>query len=525
MWLVLAILWQAVLALAADDSFSSRGIGVLNYETRGVSCAPVYRDPSRPGFACIDIKVTLLEPEAKDGNYEWLKDYTIPLLVLRQSDTFNFTDSLESHQYDYNYQDRLRGLDNNKHRDLVDQDSKMFILTPVENHIIHPHKYLNSNFTISSPKRFAVKESGIYCVYISPPTDMGIKQLLVSVVFKNDYGFLPYWSYVLMRQEIIALFIGIVLGALMLQAMAHYKFTVKRFNSSVVLSTIIVYIFTPFLVFLFVEWYTSNHDNTHRPNYQLFTYFLFHKLLEMAKGIHMVVINFCILLFSMGYGVIYINDKTAYKGYKQFPASRSNLAQWLLYSNIAVLITIEAIGYTLYNYKFEVRMANLILLRINPLSNELIFLKSMQSALMWCASIYGIVWYFLTVYFYFKTVNSMGILDGKYNDPFQNPQPRIVVKAFRHSLLCILGIPIVSQFLNIMFSAVQTWDITPTSGDWRTRSYLSIRKVEDQMFDQSYETFCFWTLIADVYLTMYVVYVLWLKVDVSEGKNDVERKL
>lgn len=515
MWFLLAIAWLAI-QVGADESFSSRGIGVLNYDTRGVSCAPVYSDPSMPNSAFIDIKVTLLEPIDKKKNMKWLDTYTIPLLILRQSDTYNFSEALAPHTYDYNYEDRLKGLDNNKHNMLVDHLVQMFTLTPVVDQKINSRKILNSNFTILTPIRFMVQDSGIYCVYISPPTDQGIKNLQVLAVFRNSYGYLPYWSYILMRQTKTAIIIGLVQGALMLQALALHRFS----STSIVSRTLFFFVFLPFITLLALEWYTYNAMNLHRPRaYITHKYFRSEKVIEIAKNLHSIVINYLILLFAMGYGVVYYDSR---KKVKPFPQNLWNVAQSILAANVLVVLACDGIGYLLYNYKFEVQRENIIVQRINPMSNELIFLNSVQALLSLIANAFSLVWYFLTIFYYIRTIGSMGVVQGKYNGPFQNPVAKGVAKSFRHTFLFILVIPILSYFLTVMFSAFYANDAPQLyANDWRSKSHTAIRVSEDRIFDHTYETFCFWSLIADVYLMMYVIYIMWIKDNIGLGKIDI----
>lgn len=194
-------------------------------------------------------------------------DLKIPLLLFRYEDILNFT-TLPSMEecgkgYASNYSSTNLSWENYFLKDSVDFEENQFILDSYKQHNkIDKRRIYNGFLDVSkmgsnSGIILSVYESGIYCAYIAPPIDKGIKMMIAPVKVKYSELFSSDMWLANYSQTKYILGIGLLLAAYLisdiLKCSTDNQLNIK--NIPIISKTVIFYVLLPFLSFISLAWF------------------------------------------------------------------------------------------------------------------------------------------------------------------------------------------------------------------------------------------------------------------------------
>lgn len=286
----------------------------LDANSLGVSCMPIVSEPeaSRHGR----IKVFLEELKLNNG-----QDPTglkIPVLLFRYEDILNFTRLPSFVEFDRgyasNYSSNNLNWDNYFLKNLVDFEENKFILDLYEGYNEIDELRLYNGFLVASEDNsnyeavLPVFDSGMYCVYIAPPIDKDI--LIISAPVSIRYSRL--YSTDMLYAHYCETKYTIGVGLLLLAYLVHntLRFIEGRQlgieNMPIISKTVIFYLLVPLLSLISLEWliiFIEIHCNLNSRKIRFFEYFRLTN--EWTQLNWKILLRFYVLLFTMGYGVIY----------------------------------------------------------------------------------------------------------------------------------------------------------------------------------------------------------------------------
>lgn len=437
---------------------------VLNAYSVGASCFPIISEKkaSISGGLMVYLESLVLE----DGQRP--TDLKIPLLLYRFDDILNFTTLLPIAEYikgyASNYSSPNLNWDNYFLKDVVDFEENEFILDLYEGYNKIDKKRLYNGYLDAEKKNrhFGVMlpayESGLYCAYIAPPIDRGIKKMIVqTVVYHSElHSSNMYLSNYCQTKFIIG--IGILLAGYLINHILKYKgekqLDIK--NIPIISKAVIFYVLLPFLLFISLEWiviFIEIHcdlDKFKRLSILLrknqcgklrfFRYFCL--AYEWIKLHWNILLRFYVLLFSMGYGVIYYN-RGASRTFSKMPKRTMNIALSLFIINIVV---------TNIEYVYKHHITPLKLYQSFAVYKETIDFICMICST--CSSEFPFIWDLTSFFYYYKTKNVIKQLPPRATQTEGIDLNIRIMRAFRNSQLVIAISPLISR-LSIISSIIR----------------------------------------------------------------------
>ena len=418
------LLKQLIISISLLTSFTfalTSNPTILGFE-KGVICGPISQ---RKGKGYIKV----------DGS-KLPQDFKLPTLIFHYTDLLNFTNLPNVEKYFDDYA---------KHQisdSLFDDDKSKFNLKVASDFQIDDAKLYNGYIDTNKNVEYIVYDTGIYCVYIGKLED---KKIDIPVVFKNSYGNLTYIEYTIYSQMKYFIVLAIILFIYLLNYILKFKVgkDFKDLDSvSVISKAVIFLVLFPFILVNSYMWIGSFLENN------FFDTSKDSMLMNLAKqGAQFLSIAFntytiCILLlFSMGYGVIYYHNGNSHR-YRLFPHQTFVRIVGFFVTNLVVI----------YIY----------LLLLNGSKSDTPFLTgfdqleppSSGSAVLnlfaGLTGLFSITWFILIVYFYFKTKKTISHFPPNPND--EDSTQRVVL-AFKRSILIILILPIIVMFIAGLITA------------------------------------------------------------------------
>lgn len=519
---------------------------ILNSKTFGASCSPIKYTPNSKLQASISLEIEEAAVAKKDSK----KDLKIPVLIFRYTDILNFTSipPVDEYFYDYEY---FYGSAPAKEKeaflkDLVNFDQNKFILNLEKGNKLHKDRIFNDYITPDpkdtkhSKATLPIYESGVYCVYIAPPTNIDIKELTIPLNYQNSYGYLPYTEYLIYTQYKYIIAIGLVLAGYLFNYILNVRVgkDFKNLNSiSIISKAVIFYLLVPIVLIFIATWFVCFIQNRYVPSGRHAGIF---KLLKMtltwAEYNYLILLRFFLLLFAMGYGVIYYHNN-GHKNYRELPARSMNKAVSLLIINVGMFSVREFLDYfgesiqsAMYGAVFSGDVAH-----INPHLN-LSFIFIIHQVLNIGCEVFPFIWFVITLVHYFKTKKTIAKFPPLSTDSDEsiNANER-VLKSFRQSILIIFVLPIVLGFILgfiIAYHMINSHAYDFDGFDFNGREsiallVLEIKALEILTFDKFTILPAVWISILNVYLIIILLYVIWIRnnngLAMDDGNGGYER--
>lgn len=411
------------------------GWDLSTYETPRINkdfssvCVPV-KYTGGNAFVKLELEGYKLAKDTKD-------DVRIPTMII------HLTDLLEAK--DIPLMAKYNKLSSEKKFELTNGDK---FNTPDHDHFFNGYMTLTGGDTTL---KFEIEESGYYCVYIALPE--AVKDVDYSVVFKNSYGYLMFSSYLNYKFGWLSVITLIATNWYLFQHLM--KTTGSEFQNlngiSVISKYLVFYIISPFTLIILGENLMSLLMN-HVAKKGFFLAFLAfgYQVVEIAFQIY---VQYVLLLFCMGYGVLYYHRQTKY--FRKIPAPKSRFATVLLLSGLVIFFLIvltslfssvsgknsSVIYGAVSGDEADAPGTNVWLLFLNAIAGILFFVSYVSSVVLGIKTI--------------KVIKEYPPFDTNVEDYVEkNDQLR---KSFRRSLLVIFALP-------IYFSIVSTAIMIFTTG-------------------------------------------------------------
>lgn len=421
-----------------------------------------------------------------------------------------------------------------------------------------------------------VQETGFYCVYIVPLT--GSKQVLqtppdsgnaqnserkstptfeIEIEFKNSYGYLPYKVYTELSE--LGLFVNIIICASIVMA----YFTSRKIGSlklSVISFSFAYYIVLPLLVINGMKVIAYGYINKFSSK-QAFLYYdstwelepLIISILKFIEEIYFITTRWFLLLFTMGYGVIYCMENS--KNYRRIPSRFWNKALSIYLINLSTF----SLKKLLENYfdRFY-RYTQVIVAdstgsgrrsssgsrvsggaggmgrisgsksnanEVTGLNRLLKFraLIVLEPYLDICNEFFPIFWFLLSAYYFLTTLKSI----RKFSDNSSSSKSS-VASAYFISIIFVIVIPLV---VGIIITALDVGHIqkfrggpnnrraggggggrgTPRPLEDVQREMKELASWVNAFLDRSFQIQSIWSEYTYILLTLFSIYFIWVK--------------
>lgn len=470
------------------------------------ACRLIKKDNA--GDAYMDLYIDKIKSSSND-----LSKVKIPLLVMRATDSDNFTT------------DFVFDAPSLKYSEVIDEKTKKFkVETKKDTPKIDESRLLN-DYLIPNPKdgkdheqvniKFTVPESGMYCALIAVPPESKLSELKVTMKVKHSHGWLDYGSWVIYRQ----LSLGIALGAFLVGYLFYYilRFKVGRnfqnLNTvSLISKAVIFYVLVPFEGLLILRWLLLSVSNRIYLGDHGFLNFL-DEVLIAADSCFNVYLHYCILLFAMGYGVIYSIGKTA-TSFSKMPYSSLKTATILLVSNIvAYLLNFIIILSSEYVYGTLSDNESLF----GSSNGDLSFL--LPQALLLVAGLFPIVWLIVSLSLYFRTQKVIANFSGQGDEATERERTSTQTsKGFKLSILVIFVMPVFIFTLTFILLVVgilkKSGLLLPSTSvveDGELTSKALIHLFETTALNSMVYKFMVWSQLLEVYGSVALLYFIWIR--------------
>ena len=286
----------------------------LDAHSLGVSCLPIINEPEATLLG--GIKVFLDELKLNDGQEP--TDLKIPVLLFRYEDILNFTTLPSWEEYDEgyasNYSSNNLNSDNYFLKNSVDFEENKFILDLYEGYSeIDERRIYNGFLDLSKEDGHAeallpAYETGLYCAYVAPPINRNIKTMNISLALQYSKFYSTSMSYVDYCQVKYIIGTGLLLAIYLINNILKFQkdkqLDIK--NMPIISKTVIFYVLIPLLSLMSLEWFIvfiEIHCNLSSRKIRCFEYSRL--IIELIQPNWRILLRFYVLLFTMGYGVIY----------------------------------------------------------------------------------------------------------------------------------------------------------------------------------------------------------------------------
>lgn len=511
----------------------------LDADSRGAHCFPIISESkaSIPGGIMVSLKELVLYNGYRPT------DLKIPVMLFRYDDILNFTTlpSMEEYRkgYAFNYSSTKLNWDNYFLKDVVDFEENKFILDLYEGHNkIDRKRIYNGYLDVEKKNRHSavilnVFESGVYCAYIAPPIDRGIKMMIAPVkTFRSEFisSKMLYANY---SQTKYTLGIGILLAVYLINHISKFirdrQCDIRKIP--IISKAVIFYVLLPFLSFISLEWiviFIEIHCNLNRSKIRFYEYFrLTYQWIQPNWDI---LLRLYVLLFAMGYGVIYY-IRGASRTFSKMPKRTMTLAWSLFIINIIV----TNIDHVHENHITSLKSCQLLT----------VYKETFEFICMLCSTcsfIFPSIWNFASFYYYFKTKNVIKQLPPKATETEGIDMNIRILTAFKHSQLIIAISPLI-PLLSLIISGARTLVLLVLSLDTfiSGEMILSVERSsrEELIFLVKLEnykllhlmkiamvSFETWPRAIKIYVTIGLIYMIWIRTNnafvIEDEKEDLK---
>ncbi|KAI5952389.1 hypothetical protein KGF54_003256 [Candida jiufengensis] len=418
---------------------------------KGVLCSPIQSKPNKPSKSYIKLKTQHLKYE---DNLQ-----SIQALIFHYPDIVNFTAIPTLEEFAQLYPNEKKVL----YKTMLTDDHK-FNVNAESGYNVDKTKFWEGELSSKNDVVFKISQSGIYCVYIAPILENDQKEKLgavdfkVPIVFKNYYGNLSYPMYLIYSTIKYVVVISIIMFIVLFNYILRFKIgeNFQNLNSiSVISKGILFLILAPFIcldIFQgFVFWCINNFLETDSKSFIMSTLFFIN---ETIDSIYSSFRNYVVLLFAMGFGVIYYYNGNS-NNYRLFPQESFRKITAFLFINIIALIVNNILNYLFLSQDYQI--VGLFSTMGSPASttsgfdtndNNNNFLMLSNTIV----SLFQLCWFVLSVIFYFKTKKTIATFPSA-SDPDSNQK---VVSAFRKSFFVIMVLPIITAIIGGLISGILT---------------------------------------------------------------------
>lgn len=501
---------------------AAKSLSTLDFDSHGAVCSLIKYNPSSKHQAAISLYINGIEGTDQSA----FQDVKIPVLIFRYLHAANFTDLVPLDEYVRKYRTRL---DKSKTPDplpVADGKFKLSLATGYEK--IDKEKIWNDYLTTISKDgsdeshvdiKLPIVESGYYCVYVAPPTDRGLSKIEIPVKFYNSYGNLSYLRYIIYSQLKYAIILGLVLAAFLIYSILKYKVG-KDFsnlnNVSLISKGVIFYILLPYVGILILKLIVEGACNHYAPTDEPSFFLDFFRLgLSWCEDAFQVFLEYILLIFVMGFGVIYFHKGTS-RNYRKFPTYLTKLSIRLLAITLLILTITKLLEH--YTHTFT------IVINDDGLNDQINTLTGIQSKSRLFYHIFSVIssflsvaWFILTIIYYFKTkktINSFPPIDSS-SEGSSDANSRII-KSFKRSILIIFFIPFTLGVFFVIFSLIRLFKSFNgagyTSGSDRIQNtFIFFEAQEMIVFNKKVMVPMSWLGFSNVFLTVLAIYAIWIK--------------
>lgn len=442
---------------------------------------------------CRAVKVIPGKDASITAKYKGGKQSIVPVLIFRY---------LYIDKYDFIPDwDHFVALKNDG---FLDKENAKFDVKPKEDGLV----FLNS--VVSAEERevtLNVTESGVYCLYARPAASD--HEFTVSVLTHNSYGYLIYPAYLVYTQLKYYIFLGLILFGLLFNYILRFKvgddFT--NLNSvSVISKATLFYVLAPAIAISFLQMCGGFLAN----NFELFSGR--HPIVMMVpswlQATYEIVLRFFILLFSMGYGVIYCHEQDSQK-YRKIPDN--------LWKRATTLLSINFVAYTAF-----VLMDKFFPLREGVVTPSGI-ISGLEIILRFAYLLFPLIWFAFTVIHYFRTKQTI----SKFPVTSNVDENHKLLGAFRKSIYVIFVLPmVVGIFAGLLTGKKLMTDsiVPPVGTTGRELDAFYVKLLETVFFNKNFTYAMIWSSYLTVFATIGGIFAIWTKNNygiILESKEDM----
>lgn len=436
------------------------------------------------------------------------KDTSIPTLIFRYVHAANFSSVPPVTTYVAQYPTRF---DVDTEPPVI--DGKFLLTLGPEYDHVDEQKISNTPLTPSSQAVLDIAESGVYCVYVYPPTDAKLELLQVKVRVKHSYGLLPFSTYVVYSQLLRIFFVGNALLGLLYHAIIKYRVG-KDFsnlnNVSLISKWVILYILLPGLALVFGTWLLHLLANHFSPlDNPLLVLTSLALALAVANLVYGNFLNFAYYLFTLGYGVIYADEGSA-RLYRTIPAQLMTKAKWWFYIAVTLMLAVQ-LSFLYYDPSLILNQGLDLELLVHP--------KTMPTGVLVISSItslFNLAWFVVTIRSYFATKKAIATFTPVTGADDADELNQKITTAFRRLILVIFLVPFVLVTLYITSMCAQAGtglsnvDVAP-GANRIFQSYVEAQTVEFINSKPLAVKTIPWVSFGSVYAVVLGVYLIWVK--------------
>ncbi|RCK66977.1 hypothetical protein Cantr_02596 [Candida viswanathii] len=390
---------------------------------------------SKSGAICSSVQQHKGKGHIKVHGHNLPQDVKVPTFVFHYPDLLNFTNVPRVESYYKEYPDNLP-------KDLFSGDK--FNIVPEERSDFNDAKVFNGYVDSTRDAEFIVPQTGIYCVYIGKVDDA---KATIPVVFKNSYGNLDYPSYLIYSQLKYVIIAAIGLFVYLFNYILRFKVgeDFKNLDSiSVISKAVIFLVLTPYILVYIYYWFSlflrNNFINSSQDSMLVSLASFVSEFLVQAYGAYT---HGLLLLFSMGYGVIYYHNGNSHH-YRLFPRKTfGKVVAFLVVYLVVLYAYFLLINHPSEQYPYLSGFGNLGSLDESS--------SSWSSVLASLVGLFSLILFILTMYNYFQTKKTIAKFPPSANDPDSTQR---VVDAFRKSILIFMVLPIVVGIIGGVIGAV-----------------------------------------------------------------------
>lgn len=489
---------------------------VLDLKNHGAVCGFVKYNPKSKKEAAVSLYIKSIAGTDESK----FNDLKIPTLIFRYLHIANFSNIPPIQKFDNEY--RARFDKDAPKLPIADNKFELKLengYTSIDEQKLYNDYVTPENNDGSDSKHvdviFPVKEDGYYCVYIAPPTDIGLTDIQIPVKFSNSYGYLPYLRYVVYSQLKYGIIIALGLAALLLHAILKYRVgdDFKNLNNvSLISKAVIFYILVPrIMLWIFTsisEGLTNLFSPSDSPSRLLS---LINLVDQWAIQTLNIFESYCLLLFVMGYGVMYY-QKGSSRNYRKFPTKLSKLTTRLLFGHVLV-VTISLI-YSEITASFDVVSGDVSGAEIVDNAPP----RTIAFVLAGISGAFAFVWFALTFVFYFKTKKTIASFAPVTTNAAEDATiaNSKIVHSFRRSILIIFLIPLIlAVSMGIiagyrLSGSIEKLGFTP--GVERVPNSYMFFETQEWLYSNSCMLLLmFWAASGSELLTILGIYLIWIK--------------
>lgn len=314
-------------------------------------------------------------------------------------------------------------------------------------------KYITSYLTTDEKDkdhlrlRLPVRDSGYYCVYVASSEDT--KEFNIPIIGHNSYGYLNFIEYVTYSQSGIGLLIILLATGLLFRDLIKSVGSdfLNLNNISVVSKSAVFYVLLPNIGLTIIT-IVSDFALNHVAEKGFLSLFVRH-MVFWFRGCYDILLQFMVLLFCQGYGVLYYHKQT--KSYRELPPSKMKLAKGMLAANLIVFL-LYLVSEVVSTNKTSVLAG--IDFRDDSLTSVF---QNAKDGLYFLIIVFSFVWFVVSIVQGTKTLTTIKEFPpyssnvenyGEKNDSLR--------KALRNSLFLIFLIPIYATIFIALISVFST---------------------------------------------------------------------